>query len=228
MTTSKNFLLATAMAAIIGIGSAHAYQITDRTANQGGIAFDADATAAGFNAAGAITATFTYNGPLTFTNTAAQNGDNTGDLNGDFFNAGSIAGYNGSGMLSGPAGANFSNLTTFLASSGSASNYQYGSFITIDLGTLAAGTILTITHDDGASVYQGSTRIGNTTAGPTSAVTESVTLASSGDTTLYYARENGTPSVLNVSVPEPASLAIVGAGLAGLAAVRRRRAARAI
>ena len=215
------------MAAVIGIGSAHAYQITDSTANQAGFAFNADKAAVKFNAANAITATFTYNGPLIFNSTAPQNGTNTGDLNANFFNAASISTYSGSGTLGSPAGADFTTLTTFLASSGSASNYQYGSFITIDLGILAAGTNLTITHDDGASVYQGSTRIGNTTAGPTTAVTETVTLASSGDTTLYYARENGTPSVLDVSVPEPASLTIIGASLVALTAVRRRRAARA-
>ena len=227
MAASKYFLIATAMAAVIGIGSANAYMITDSTANQNGASFSADAGHAGFNGSGAITATFDYSGPLSFSDTDSQNSGNTGDLNSKFFNSGLISGYVGSGSLGSPAGADFSSLMSFLGSSGSAANYQYGSFITIDLGSLAAGTILTITHDDGASVYQGATRIGNTTAGPTSAVTETVELTSAGDTTLYYARENGTPSVLDVNVPEPASLAIIGAGLAGLGAVRRRRAARA-
>ena len=221
MNYFKYLLLAATMVA--GIGSANAYMITDSTANQGGQAFPADATHLGFNASGAITARFNYNGPLSFSSIAPQNGSNTGDLNRSFFNGGLISSYSGSGTLSGPAGADFTTVGAFLASSGSAAGYQYGSFITIDLGMLATGTVLTITHDDGASVYQGSTRIGNTTAGPTSAVTETVALTSAGDTTLYYARENGTPSVLDVKVPEPASLAIIGVGLAGLAAVRRRR-----
>ena len=225
------------MASVIGIGRANAYIITDSTANQNGQSFSADAGHAGFNPTGhAITATFSYSGPLSFNDSAGQNSGSSGDLNSNFLIAADISGYSATSSfplpsskspiaLGAPANADFTTPTTFLASSGSASNYQYGSFITIDLGYLAAGTILTITHDDGASVYQGGARIGDTTAGPTSAVTETVDLMSGGNTTLYYARENGTPSVLDVNVPEPASLAIIGAGLAGLGAVRRRRAA---
>jgi hypothetical protein len=133
-----------------------------------------------------------------------------------------MSGYTSAGgVLTSPANGDFTNQTTFLGSSGSASGYQYGSYITIDLGVLASGTVLTITHDDGASVYQGATRIGTTTDGPTTAITETVILSSTGDTTLYYGRENGTPSVLDVSVPEPAGMAVIGAGLLALGLVRR-------
>ena len=45
-----------------------------------------------------------------------------------------------------------------------------------------------------------------------------------GDTVLYYARENGAPSVLNVSVPEPVSIALLGTSLVAFGAIRRRRA----
>lgn len=204
------------------------YSFTVQTANQAGVQFDAASPATGFNSAGAITATFGYNGPLSFNVGAPQNNTNAGDLNSTFFgaNAGAISGYSGAGTLPGPSGANFTTLANFLASSGSAANYQYGSLYTIGLGQLAAGTRLEITHDDGVSVYQGGVRIGSTTAGPTSAITESVLLSSTGDTTLYFGRQNGAPSVLTVAVPEPASIALFGAGLLGLASLRRRRAAK--
>ena len=233
MQSMRRFLLASgAMCAMLvgPIGAAMAgptFSFSVRSANQAGVQFDATNTAPGFNGAGSIGATFSYNGPLSFNLGGAQNSTNAGDLNSSFFgaNAGSIFNYTGSGALPGPSGANFATLTNFLASSGSASEYQYGSLYTIGLGVLAAGTRLTISHDDGVSVFQGGIRIGTTTAGPTAQITESVVLANAGDTTLYFGRQNGAPSVLTVAVPEPASIAILGAGLLGLAAVRRRRPA---
>jgi hypothetical protein len=226
MILTKQLAIATALAAMICAVRAEAYSITDSTANQNGVQFLADSTGTNFNHVGAITATFNYSGPLTFSNTTPQNSDSTGDLNSAFFDQSFISGYMGSGTLSGPANANFSTLMTFLASSGSASGYQYGSYITIDLGILASGTVLTITHDDGASVYQGGNMIGTTTDGPTTAITETVILSSTADTMLYYGRENGTPSVLDVSVPEPTGMAVIGAGLLALGLVRRLQTTR--
>lgn len=220
MKFAPNVLAAAAIAAACTIGSANAYTFKVQTANQNGVAFDALPTTV-LNSP--ITANFTYTGPLNFANNSAQNSTSSGDLNSAFFSVGTITNYSGSGTLGSPANANFGTLASFLASSGSASNFQYGSLYTIDLGTLAAGTVLTITHDDGASVYQNGVRQGATTAGPTTAITESVRLSSSGDTMLYYARENGAPSVLNVAVPEPVSFVVLGTGLASLTLLRRRR-----
>lgn len=230
MTSLRRMMLAGVAACAVGLGLAGTasagptFTFNVQTANQNGAQFQATNTSPGFNFAGAITATFNYNGPLNFNVGPPQNATNTGDLNSTFFspNVGSISNYAGAGSIAAPGGANFATLASFLGSSGSASGYQYGSLYTIGLGTLAAGTRLTITHDDGVSVFQGSTRIGTTTAGPTSVITESVVLASTADTTLFFGRQNGAPSILTVTVPEPASMALFGAGLLGLAMVRRR------
>jgi hypothetical protein len=227
--TDRIILIAAAALICLGwAGRANAILFTVQEANQAGVTFEATPTHPGFNVAGAITATFDYTGALNFANSQPQNFNSSGDLNSNFFVAANIAGYSGSGALSAPANANFNTLADFLASSGSAGNYQYGSFYTIDLGVLAAGTSLTITHDDGASIFQGGSQIGTMTTGPTTQVTESVTLPSTADTTLYYVRENGSPSVLTVAingvqlVAEPGSLTLIGSALVGFGLFRRR------
>ena len=175
-------------------------------------------------------ATFTYTGPLQFANTSPQNSANTGDITANFFgaNKSGITKYAGAGPATvayGADGANFQTRAGFLATSGSVSGYGYGSLYTFTSDTGAfGGTNLTITHDDGASVYANAALVPGTTAGPTSVITETVTLPS-GTTTyeIVYGRENGAPSILNVAVPEPMSVALLGAGLAGIALMARRK-----
>lgn len=71
--TNRRLLTALAVIAMAGgISAANATSITVSTANQGGASFDASAGAPGFNAGGAITASFTYNGPLFFDNTSRR------------------------------------------------------------------------------------------------------------------------------------------------------------
>lgn len=220
----KNAILAAALlaaGAALAPQAASAYPVTVQTVNTSGAGFDAVPN----GVPGGITAAFTYTGPLNFVNSAPQNSSSTGDLNSAFFTAGAISGFactSASCTLGSPSNADFTSLSSFLASSGSAGGFQYGSLYSIDLGVVAAGTVLTIAHDDGASVYQGATRIGSTVASPTSVVTDTVVVNTAADTVLWYARENGTPSILTVAVPEPLSAALLGSGLVVLGALRRK------
>jgi hypothetical protein len=222
---------ALAIAGAITAGTAaHAgtYNVTVSEGVTNGQGFD---TAAGnpFTGPGIASATFNFTGPISFDNTASQNGPGAGgDLNSAFgFSATNIGNYAGSGSVTygGQQVANYASLTSFLASSGSASGFAYGSYYTFDLGTLAAGTILSVFHDDGISVFEGGNQVGTSVSGPTSATNDVVDISNTGDVVLRYARENGTPSVLEVGVPEPVSWAVFAIGLAGLFSLRRPKRA---
>ncbi len=90
----------------------------------------------------------------------------------------------------------------------------------------------TINHDDGISLYAGNNTVQIVnSAFPTTAIATSFAITGqSGPFDLWYLEANGAPSVLNVtkfnSVPEPGSIALLAAGLLGIALVagNRRRA----
>jgi hypothetical protein len=204
------------------------------TGNTGG-GFDATNVAPAF-VGNPVNATFNYSGALNFSNQESQNAGSTGDLNSTFFaSAGNsaassygISGYNGLGSvaLAGGGTDNYATLDGFLAGSGSASSFQYGSYYTIGIGSFAPGTVLTITHDDGASFYDGINRVGTTVSGPTGETTDVVTVTNNDPLTLYYGRQNGTPSILEVSVsavPEPSTWAMMILGFAGVGFMAYRR-----
>jgi hypothetical protein len=224
MFNLKTALLIGAMS-IATLGTqAHAVVVTVETGVTNGSGFSTLPSATPF-IGDVASASFIYSGPINFSNAAAQNSGPSGDLNSTFFgsNASFITSYSGSGTV--PGLANFSTLTSFLASSGSASSFGYGSLYSFDLGVLPVQTILTITHDDGVSVFQNGNQVGPTVSGPTSAVTDVVTLTATADTVLWYSRQNGTPSILQVTtnVPEPATLSVLGVAIVALRACRSRR-----
>jgi hypothetical protein len=223
----KNILMGAAGLVMLSTASASAtsYSITGYEWLTGG-AISATTTPPTCGTSNVACSTFTYTGALNFSNTQQQNTTPSGDLNSDFFIGTDISGYLGSGTVTsgsqvanwgGVGGASSTSDANFLASSGSIAGEAYGSLYIVDLGTLAAGTLLTITHDDGIALTDSGVAFGSVTSGPTQAITETATVGTTGDIKLFYTRQNGTPSILQVAVPEPASLAVFGAALIAMA-----------
>ncbi|MGC9272094.1 PEP-CTERM sorting domain-containing protein [Acidiphilium sp.] len=224
MSRIKKYLLAGAVAALglTGIAQADIYNptwsVTVWTTTNGTIGggdFINAAASPAPSPSDAI-ASFTYSGPLNFDN---SNGQNQSNFFSEFFTTPSnISGYSSSTYSQ----AAFLGLT--MSSSGT-SNYSYLQFsLEGPPTTIASGTNVTITHDDGASSYANNTTV-TSSPGETSAVSDTGMLPTGALSSFVvdYVEANGAPSVLKVDVPEPGSLLLLGTGLLALGLVLRRR-----
>ncbi|MGY6695277.1 MAG: hypothetical protein ACXIUW_04510 [Roseinatronobacter sp.] len=209
----------------------------------GGVRANAAATQTNINTFGGA-ATFTsitYTGALDFriTNTA---GSATTTI-ADFLSSGSAGaggfdadqlGATGGLMLSsgqgtGDAGATAAFRTTTLF------KITFESFSDVNIDNLSQ--IISITHDDGFTMTDGTGTVGNTTdgifGGPTGIITTTINPLLSGSVpanafSLIYAAANGDPSVLEVNVvPLPAALWLLLGVSGALVAAKRRSVAKA-
>lgn len=186
-----------------------------------------DSDASGPPPTGTMTASFTWSGPVDWTDNSGNNGgDVTGNLFSEFF------------FTNGGTAADISDFTSgvglseasFLALSMSDLNSTYYSYIWVT-GTAGAGAG-TIDHDDGASVYQPAQGTACIYCSPKETVDIPGSFTTvAGAYQVAYIEANGSPSDLDLSVagvPEASTWAMMlaGFGALGFAAFRRTRRAR--
>jgi PEP-CTERM motif len=180
-----------------------------------------------FTPTGTPDVTFSYSGPIDWSDPTGATHSTSGDLFGSFINAADQAEISG---WSSPSHA-YTNEAGWLNSSMGIVGDAYVSYYQI-VGTYTSDgpTNFTISHNDGASVYNGAGQLLYSVPEETVELTGAFVLpaATNGRFTIDYVDAGGAPAILNLddppaAVPEPSTwmMIIMGAGLVG-AALRTR------
>jgi hypothetical protein len=206
--------------------AATVYTVDVWTGAPNGVTSSTTADAAG-KPTGPAAAQFTFTGPINWYVGGPQNSGPSGNLFSTFFNT--YTSTSDISNFSSPSGA-FSSETAFLGASMSDAGDSYASYFQI-VGSYSDSTVTgTISHDDGASVYD---YLGNavySSPAETSDITGAFTLPGGTHSfTVDYVEGNGAPSVLDLSisaVPEPATWAVMLVGFFGMGTMMRRARAK--